>query len=121
MELSHGGEPLETYPLYNSMQAVSVLEQAACALAVGEVSAAFEHRDLHWGNILLEKIEPNSEDGEVKQLTRFYSSSLLFLFVCLCLFTFDPWFLQIWKAEGKINKNESSGLNLQQYKSWERN
>ncbi len=78
MELSHGGEALETYRLYNSMQAVSVLEQAACALAVGEVSAAFEHRDLHWGNILLEKIEPDCEDDEVeKLLTR---SNLLYYF-----------------------------------------
>jgi hypothetical protein len=84
MELSHGGEALETYRLYNSKQAVSVLEQAACALAVGEVSAAFEHRDLHWGNILLEKIEPNCEDDGVEKNSSFVLiPPLLFFLFCV--------------------------------------
>ena len=41
-------------------QAKSVLHQVACALAVGEATLQFEHRDLHWGNIL---VRPTSEES----------------------------------------------------------
>ncbi len=34
-------------------QAVSVIRQVAYTLAVAECSCNFEHRDLHWGNVLV--------------------------------------------------------------------
>lgn len=34
-------------------QAKSMLKQICVSLAVSEKVIAFEHRDLHWGNILL--------------------------------------------------------------------
>lgn len=33
--------------------------KVACALAVAEAELGFEHRDLHWGNVLLSSVEKN--------------------------------------------------------------
>ena len=41
-------------------QARSTLWQVAHALAVGEKALQFEHRDLHWGNVL---VKPNDHDS----------------------------------------------------------
>lgn len=46
-------------------QAVSVVQQVAYALAVGECSCLFEHRDLHWGNVL---VKPCGTRTEIKGL-----------------------------------------------------
>ncbi|KAI5476367.1 serine/threonine protein kinase Haspin [Pseudohyphozyma bogoriensis] len=51
--LSHGGSDLEHYKLANWTQAASVLWQVAEACKKGEESVEFEHRDLHWGNVLV--------------------------------------------------------------------
>ncbi|KAL5700643.1 non-specific serine/threonine protein kinase [Ranunculus cassubicifolius] len=51
--LAHGGEDLEHFVLADFNQARSVLVQVTAALAVAEAAYEFEHRDLHWGNILL--------------------------------------------------------------------
>ena len=40
--------------LKSAAQAVSVLQQVACALAVAEEVLSFEHRDLHVGNVLVQ-------------------------------------------------------------------
>ena len=40
--------------LKNAAQAVSLMQQVACALAVAEEVLSFEHRDLHMGNILVQ-------------------------------------------------------------------
>ncbi|XP_023243936.1 serine/threonine-protein kinase haspin-like [Centruroides sculpturatus] len=39
--------------LKNIVEAKSIFQQVACALAVAEEAIEFEHRDLHWGNILI--------------------------------------------------------------------
>jgi hypothetical protein len=53
LAMEEAGRDLEAYRLSDFRQARSVLLQAALALAVGEEALGFEHRDLHWGNVLL--------------------------------------------------------------------
>ncbi|KAG9459938.1 hypothetical protein H6P81_004446 [Aristolochia fimbriata] len=51
--LADGGTDLENFVLLNFDEVQSLLLQVTCALAVAEAAYEFEHRDLHWGNILL--------------------------------------------------------------------
>ncbi|KAL0384720.1 UNVERIFIED_CONTAM: Serine/threonine-protein kinase haspin [Sesamum radiatum] len=51
----HGGQDLESFVLLNFDEARSLLVQVTLALAVAEAAYEFEHRDLHWGNILLSR------------------------------------------------------------------
>ncbi|XP_050382945.1 serine/threonine-protein kinase haspin homolog [Argentina anserina] len=53
--LEHGGEDLESFVLLDFNEARSLLVQVTAALAVAEAAYEFEHRDLHWGNILLSR------------------------------------------------------------------
>ncbi|AAC33205.1 Hypothetical protein [Arabidopsis thaliana] len=53
--LEHGGKDLESFVLLNFDEARSLLVQATAGLAVAEAAFEFEHRDLHWGNILLSR------------------------------------------------------------------
>ncbi|XP_050223094.1 serine/threonine-protein kinase haspin homolog [Mercurialis annua] len=53
--LQHGGKDLESFVLSNFDEARSLLVQVTAALAVAEAAFEFEHRDLHWGNILLSR------------------------------------------------------------------
>ncbi|KAK9878914.1 hypothetical protein WA026_003740 [Henosepilachna vigintioctopunctata] len=53
LELSNGGRDLEAYEFRNAQQSLSVFNQIACAIAVAEEELHFEHRDLHWGNVLV--------------------------------------------------------------------
>lgn len=48
-----GGVDLERVLLRSAAQARSVLVQTALTLAVAEEGCEFEHRDLHWGNVLV--------------------------------------------------------------------
>ncbi|KAL8241661.1 hypothetical protein R6Q59_011963 [Mikania micrantha] len=48
----YGGQDLERFVLLNFKEACSLLVQVTMALAVAEAAFEFEHRDLHWGNIL---------------------------------------------------------------------
>ncbi|XP_034896295.2 LOW QUALITY PROTEIN: serine/threonine-protein kinase haspin homolog [Populus alba] len=55
--LQHGGKDLESFVLLNFDEAQSLLVQVTAGLAVAEAAYEFEHRDLHWGNILLRRNE----------------------------------------------------------------
>ncbi|GFR46069.1 hypothetical protein Agub_g7498 [Astrephomene gubernaculifera] len=51
--MEDSGTDLEEYPLTSWEQLRSVMLQVGLALAVAEAALAFEHRDLHWGNVLV--------------------------------------------------------------------
>ncbi|CAH2038479.1 unnamed protein product [Thlaspi arvense] len=53
--LEHGGKDLESFVLLNFDEARSLLVQVMAGLAIAEAAFEFEHRDLHWGNILLSR------------------------------------------------------------------
>ncbi|XP_054004826.1 uncharacterized protein LOC128890400 isoform X1 [Hylaeus anthracinus] len=58
LELGHGGQDLEAFVFPTAEEAYILFIQAALALAVAEKAIEFEHRDLHWGNVL---ISPTTE------------------------------------------------------------
>lgn len=51
----HGGQDLESFVLQSFNEVRSLLVQVTVGLAVAEAAFEFEHRDLHWGNILLSR------------------------------------------------------------------
>ncbi|XP_062376524.1 uncharacterized protein haspin isoform X2 [Sardina pilchardus] len=55
LEFEFGGSDLENMngKLSSLAQAKSILQQVTAALAVAEQALCFEHRDLHWGNVLV--------------------------------------------------------------------
>ncbi|XP_003469701.2 serine/threonine-protein kinase haspin [Cavia porcellus] len=57
LEFEFGGIDLEKMQrkLSSVVNAKSILHQITASLAVAESSLRFEHRDLHWGNVLLKK------------------------------------------------------------------
>ncbi|KAK0078944.1 hypothetical protein PV325_001915 [Microctonus aethiopoides] len=57
LELAHGGQDLEAFVFQNASEAYISFIQAALTLAVAEKSLDFEHRDLHWGNILISRTD----------------------------------------------------------------
>ena len=52
-EFEYGGKNLESFQINNMAEAWSILHQSVLGLAVAENALEFEHRDLHWGNILI--------------------------------------------------------------------
>ncbi|CAG9765312.1 unnamed protein product [Ceutorhynchus assimilis] len=56
LETSYGGCDMESFAFENASQAFSMCLQIAYAMAVAEEELQFEHRDLHWGNILLTRV-----------------------------------------------------------------
>ncbi|XP_026489830.2 uncharacterized protein LOC113396201 isoform X2 [Vanessa tameamea] len=53
LELANAGQDLESYQFTNAEQAYALFKQVAFGLAVAEEAYQFEHRDLHWGNVLI--------------------------------------------------------------------
>lgn len=53
LEFGHGGGDLESYVFNNAGESLAVFFQIAYSLAVAEQELEFEHRDLHWGNVLV--------------------------------------------------------------------
>ncbi|XP_045531593.1 serine/threonine-protein kinase haspin homolog [Pieris brassicae] len=53
LELANAGQDLESYQFNNAEQACALFQQVAFGLAVAEQAYQFEHRDLHWGNVLI--------------------------------------------------------------------
>nr|CAB3262883.1 uncharacterized protein LOC100184595 [Phallusia mammillata] len=56
-EFADGGIDIEHFKFNNASQSLAALKQTISGLAVAENTLMFEHRDLHWGNILVQKIE----------------------------------------------------------------
>ncbi|EIE19929.1 hypothetical protein COCSUDRAFT_54502 [Coccomyxa subellipsoidea C-169] len=54
--VANGGADLEHFEVHGFEEARSILLQAVLALAVGEEAVEFEHRDLHWGNLLIRRV-----------------------------------------------------------------
>ncbi|KAI8055673.1 hypothetical protein BDF22DRAFT_671460 [Syncephalis plumigaleata] len=54
--LDYGGKDMEHFRMTSWCQAESLLRQVVWSLAIAERSLRFEHRDLHWGNILIAPI-----------------------------------------------------------------
>jgi len=61
IQLAHHGQDLESYPISTWSEAAHIFWSVVRALAKGEEEGEFEHRDLHWGNILIDK----SEEDEI--------------------------------------------------------
>ena len=57
---NNGGVDLESYKLSSAEEALSVFLQVTFSLAAAEAEYQFEHRDLHWGNIL---VSPCDQDN----------------------------------------------------------
>ncbi|KAI5779737.1 hypothetical protein EDC01DRAFT_620976, partial [Geopyxis carbonaria] len=62
--LENGGSDLEHTELYGWEEACDVFWQVALALARGEKEREFEHRDLHFGNIVIKRTEHEQIDKE---------------------------------------------------------
>ncbi|CAO1622475.1 unnamed protein product [Parajaminaea phylloscopi] len=54
LQLGDSGIDLENYPLRTWTSAAAVLAQVVHVLAAAEETHNFEHRDLHWGNVLVQ-------------------------------------------------------------------
>ncbi|CAH0552866.1 unnamed protein product [Brassicogethes aeneus] len=73
LELANGGKDLEAYVFNNALQAFSMFKQVAISLAIAESELNFEHRDLHWGNVLLTTVDKRQKqnfclDGKVLEV-----------------------------------------------------
>ena len=55
LEYGNGGRDLEKFVFRHPGQAWAAWQQVAHTLAVAEQELSFEHRDLHWGNVLVKE------------------------------------------------------------------
>ncbi|XP_023163891.2 putative serine/threonine-protein kinase haspin homolog [Drosophila hydei] len=66
LELKFAGTDMSKFVFLNAEQAYFALQQVVLTLAVGEEAFQFEHRDLHWGNILIEKTKKKFIDFKLR-------------------------------------------------------
>ncbi|KAL3069502.1 hypothetical protein niasHS_018227 [Heterodera schachtii] len=59
--LSYGGKDLEKFQIKNGGVCYSIFLQIAYTLAIAEHVLAFEHRDMHAGNLLVEQCPPDEK------------------------------------------------------------
>jgi len=52
-QLANGGTDLESHKFKNAVEAFSLFSQLALSVAAAESEYEFEHRDMHWGNVLI--------------------------------------------------------------------
>ncbi|KAJ1727056.1 hypothetical protein LPJ61_004789 [Coemansia biformis] len=57
--LEMGGETLENAEVTTWKEARSIIRQLALSMALAERNNRFEHRDLHWGNIMVTRYQSN--------------------------------------------------------------
>ncbi|KAJ2703629.1 hypothetical protein H4R19_005302, partial [Coemansia spiralis] len=57
--LEMGGETLENADVATWKEARSIIRQLALSMALAERNNQFEHRDLHWGNIMVTRYQSN--------------------------------------------------------------
>lgn len=62
LEFNNGGQDLEKFEFRNASQALAAWKQVVHTLAVAESHLHFEHRDLHWGNILIKETQQKTVD-----------------------------------------------------------
>ena len=62
MILNNGGVDLEHFKLKSAEQGLGIFMQTAFSLAAAESEFEFEHRDLHWGNVLVKNTDAESMD-----------------------------------------------------------
>ena len=55
LEFNNAGKDLEKFTFKHASQALQAWKQVAHTLAVAEEELQFEHRDLHWGNVLVKE------------------------------------------------------------------
>ncbi|GIY68043.1 hypothetical protein CEXT_202941 [Caerostris extrusa] len=75
IELEYGGKDLSCFVLRNAAEAESILKQIAISLAIAEEVHSFEHRDLHLGNILVERNKSKSISYVLRGQTFFIPSN----------------------------------------------
>ena len=62
LEFNNGGRDLEKFIFKNPCQALQAWLQVVHSLAVAEVGLRLEHRDLHWGNVLISETEAKTDE-----------------------------------------------------------
>lgn len=101
--LEHGGIDLEHFPIGSWSEALDIFWQVVQALAAGESQAEFEHRDLHWGNVVINQVAANdtksskSLDTMLSNLSLSPSASSS-LKVCLIDYTLSRARLPNWET-----------------------
>lgn len=69
MLLQNGGTDLESFEFDTAEQAVGLIFQIIFSLAAAEVEYEFEHRDLHWGNVLIKRSSIKYQDYSVDDIS----------------------------------------------------
>ena len=60
-----GGADLEHFELRSTSEAIALLFQIVVSLAVAEEECEFEHRDLHWGNVLIKRTRTRQKQARL--------------------------------------------------------